>query len=486
MKSPGTPKVLHQLAGRPLVAHVVEAAQQTGASQVCVVVGHHREAVIDYLASAYPGVSTAVQDEQNGTGHAVRCALEALDAEGRGVDAGTIVVLAGDTPLLGAQTLSGLVAEHRATGAQATVLSAELDDPAGYGRIVRDAEGNVTGIVEHKDATEDQRRIREINSGMYAFAAESLRRKIGQLSTDNAQGEEYLTDVLGLLADDGEVIAASVAPDADDVLGINDREQLAEAGAILRDRANSAWMRAGVSIIDPRTTWIEGGVQLEAGVTIHPNSHLQGDTKVASGAIIGPDTTLVDSEVAAGAEVLRSHVVEAYIGSGATVGPFTYLRPGAHLADGAKAGAYVEIKNARVGSGAKVPHLSYVGDAEIGAGTNIGAATVFVNYDGVSKHRIVVGDNARVGSDTMLIAPVHVGDGAYTGAGSVITEDVPPGALALGRAHQRNIDDWVLRSRPGTSSATAAEAAAHAADPADASGSAARDTSTDPQAGEAP
>lgn len=486
MKSPELPKVLHELAGRPLLGHVVDAAETAGAPRICVVVGHHREAVSEYLGEAYPQVTTAVQAEQNGTGHAVRCALEALAEAGSPVETGTVVVVAGDTPLLTAATLEHLVTEHERAGAKATVLSAELDDPTGYGRIVRDSSGLVRGIVEHKDATDAQRAIREVNSGMYVFDAAALTATIGRLTTDNVQGEEYLTDVLGLLVGDGEVVAAAVAADADDILGINDREQLAVAGAILRDRINSEWMRAGVTIIDPATTWIESTVQLEAGVTICPSSYLQGQTTVAAGAVIGPDSTLIDCEVAAGAEVLRSHLVDAYVGAGASVGPFTYLRPGARLGQGGKAGAFVEIKNSNVGDGAKVPHLSYVGDADIGSGSNIGAATVFVNYDGVSKHRIVVGENARVGSDTMLVAPVEIGDGAYTGAGSVITEDVPPGALALGRATQRNIEDWVLRARPGTSSAssaTSAQSALHA-DPGGAGGRDDEETSNRSQAGD--
>jgi len=334
-----------------------------------------------------------------------------------------------------------------------------VDDASGYGRILRAENGDVVGIAEHKDATEEQRAIGEFNSGIYVFDLPLLREALTRLTTDNAQGEEYLTDVLAILRSDGHRVAASIVADADEVMGVNDRVQLALASSRLRDRNAVFWMRAGVTIIDPSTTWIEADVTIGRDSIIEPNTQLKGRTTIADDAHIGPDTTLTDCDVHAGATVTRTHATQAVIGAGAAVGPFTYLRPGTVLAEKAKAGAYVEMKNARVGRGSKVPHLSYVGDAEIGDDTNIGAATIFVNYDGVNKHRTVVGSGVRIGSDSMLVAPVTIGDGAYTAAGSVITTDVPPGSLAVARATMRVIEKWVLRRRPGTNSATLAQAA---------------------------
>ena len=455
MKS-ATPKVLHAVAGRSLLGHVIEAASAVEPQHLMVVVGHGRDEVTEHVHEIAPWALTVVQETQNGTGHALRIALDDLSARGIGVNEGPVVVLTGDTPLLTGATLASLLLEHDATHAAATVLTARLDDPTGYGRIVRDGSGSVSAIVEDKDATDDQRSVDEINSGMYAFAADRLTECLTRLTTDNAQGEEYLTDVVGLLREAGDVVSASMCADPDEILGVNDRVQLAEAAAIMRDRINGAWMRAGVSILDPSSTWIDVDVDLAVDVTIRPQVTLRGPTSVSTGAILGPGTTLTACEVGSGAEVIHTWAELAVIGEAAKVGPFTFLRPGTVLGRGAKAGAYVEIKNSLIGDGAKVPHLSYVGDAEVGEGSNTGAATVFVNYDGVAKHRTVVGSHARVGSDTMLVAPVKIGDGAYTAAGSVITDDVPPGAMAVGRARQRNIDDWVERRRPGSPAAEAA------------------------------
>ena len=468
MKS-GLIKVLHPVAGRPILGHVLGAVAATEPVHTVVVVGHQRDRVTTYLEEAEPGVLTAVQEEQRGTGHAVREAVQQLAAAGIDPVAGggPVVVLTGDTPCLSGETLVRLVAHHDAEGAAVTVLSAVLEDPTGYGRIVRDAEGTVIGIVEHKDATDAERAVAEVNAGMYAFEAGALIDALARLTTDNVQGEEYLTDVLGILHGDGRRVAAVVVDDPDEILGVNDRAQLAHAGAVLRDRVNLQWMRAGVTIVDPATTWIDADAELAPDSRIEPSCHILGPTTVGAGATVGPDTTLIACEVGAGATVLRSHCELAVIGDGATVGPFTYLRPNAQLGERSKAGAFVEIKNSMLGTGSKVPHLSYVGDATIGEGTNIGAATVFVNYDGIEKHRTVVGDAVRVGSDSMLVAPVTIGDGAYTAAGSVITDDVPPGAMAVARGRQRNIEGWVARRRAGTSSAAAAARAADA--PSDAS-----------------
>lgn len=455
MKS-ATPKVLHAVAGRSLLGHVIEAASTLEPHHLVVVVGHGRDEVSAHVAEVAPWAVTIVQEEQNGTGHAVRVALEDLAAKGISTADGPVIVLTGDTPLLTGRTLVTMLLEHESTSASATVLTARLTDPTGYGRVVREAGGSVAAIVEDKDASDDQRRLDEINSGMYAFAADRLLACLGRITTDNAQGEEYLTDVVGLLRADGDVVSASLCADADEVLGVNDRVQLAQAAALMRDRINESWMRQGVSILDPASTWLDVDVDLGADVVIRPQVTMRGPTSVASGAVVGPGTTLVSCEVGSGAEVIHTWAELAVIGEGARVGPFTFLRPGTVLGNDTRAGAYVEIKNSTIGNGAKVPHLSYVGDADIGTGTNIGAATVVVNYDGVDKHRTVVGDHVRIGSDTMLVAPVTVGDGAYTAAGSVITDDVPPGAMAVGRARQRNIEGWVQRKRPGSPAAEAA------------------------------
>lgn len=458
MKS-SAPKVLHTVAGRSLLGHVIEAASTLEPHHLVVVIGHDRDQVQEHLTEIAPWALTVVQEQQNGTGHAVRVALAGLADRGIATSDGPVVVLTGDTPLLTGRTLVSLMLEHGSTEAAATVLTARLDDPTGYGRIVRGADGSVAGIVEHRDADDAQLLIDEVNSGMYAFDSDALASSLGRLTADNAQGEEYLTDVLGLMRADGLTVSASVCEDPDEILGINDRVQLAEAAAVMRDRINIGWMREGVTIVDPASTWLDIDVELEADVLLRPSVTLRGPTSIASGATIGPGTTLTSCEVGSGAEVIHTWAELAVIGEGSKVGPFTYLRPGTVLGRDAKAGAYVEIKNSTLGDGAKVPHLSYVGDADIGAGSNIGAATVTVNYDGVEKHRTVVGAHARVGSDTMLVAPVTIGDGAYTAAGSVITDDVPPGAMGVGRSRQRNVDGWVERRRPGSPAAEAAERA---------------------------
>jgi bifunctional UDP-N-acetylglucosamine pyrophosphorylase/glucosamine-1-phosphate N-acetyltransferase len=452
------PKVLHEIGGRTLVGHAVAAAGELGADRLVVVVGHGREAVVEHLAQVAPDARTAVQDQQLGTGHAVQCAL----AEAGDVARGTVVVTYGDVPLLEGRTLGALVEQHEGDGNAVTVLTAQVADPTGYGRIVRAADGSVQAIVEHRDATDEQRSIREINSGIYAFDGGVLVDALARLSPDNDQGELYLTDVLELARTGGGRTAAVTTTDVWQTEGVNDRVQLAAMRRELNDRVLTALMREGVTVVDPGSTWVDVTAGVGQDATLEPGTILRGATTVAGGALVGPDSLLVDCEVGAGAHVIRTHATSARIGAGAQVGPFTFLRPGTVLEADAKAGAYVEMKNAHVGPGSKVPHLSYVGDAEIGAGTNIGAATVFVNYDGVAKHRTVVGDEVRIGSDTMLVAPVTIGDGAYTAAGSVITEDVPPGALGLGRARQRTIAGWVQERRADTSAARAASAASAA------------------------
>ncbi|HEX6888878.1 MAG TPA: bifunctional UDP-N-acetylglucosamine diphosphorylase/glucosamine-1-phosphate N-acetyltransferase GlmU [Candidatus Nanopelagicales bacterium] len=458
-----TPKVLHELGGRTLVGHAVAAAQALAADRLVVVVGHGRQAVTAHLAEVAPAARIAVQDQQLGTGHAVQRALP----EAGDISTGTVVVTYGDVPLLTGATLQALVAEHAAAGNAVTVLTARVADPSGYGRIVRRTDGSIAAIVEHRDATAGQLAIDEINSGIYAFDGAVLRDGLAQLRPDNDQGELYLTDVLAVARRAGGRVAALVTDDVWQTEGVNDRVQLAAMRRELNRRVLEGWMLEGVSVIDPATTWVDVTVSLGRDALLEPGTILRGTTVVDAEAVVGPDTLLVDCAVERGASVVRTHATGAWIGAGAQVGPFTFLRPGTRLAAGSKAGAYVEIKNSSVGPGSKVPHLSYVGDATIGEGANIGAATVFVNYDGVAKHRTVVGDHVRIGSDTMLVAPVTIGDGAYTAAGSVITEDLPPGALGLGRARQRTIEGWVASRRPGSAAARAAQAAGAPEVPAD-------------------
>ena len=441
MKSATTPKVLHPLCGRTMLGHVVTTARALQPEHLVVVVGHAREQVTAHLAEIDPAAQAVVQEQQNGTGHAVRVALEALPE----LD-GTVVVVPGDAPLLTPETLSALVAEHSIARAATTLLTAELDDPTGYGRVVRSG-GSVTAVVEHKDADAPTLELREVATSVYAFDARALLESLQKLTTDNAQGEEYLTDVVGLHKSAGLTVTAHIARPASETMGVNDRVQLSQAARVLRDRLVEQHQRAGVTVVDPLTTWIDVDVRIEADAVVHPGTQLHGRTTVAAGAQVGPDSTLTDTEVGADASVVKAHCAGAVIGAEAQVGPYTYLRPGTRLGRGAKAGGFVEVKASDIGDGSKVPHLSYVGDATIGERSNIGAATVFVNYDGQAKHRTTVGDDVRIGSDTMLVAPLQIGDGAYTAAGSVITEDVPEGALGVGRARQRNIEGWVERRR---------------------------------------
>jgi bifunctional UDP-N-acetylglucosamine pyrophosphorylase/glucosamine-1-phosphate N-acetyltransferase len=422
-----------------MLGHVLHAAEGLDPEHLLVVVGHGREQVTATLTGKARAV---VQETQDGTGHAVRVALDTIP----GVE-GTVVVVPGDAPLLTSATLQRLVETHETHSAATTLLTAVVDDPTGYGRVVRSG-GSVAKIVEHKDADPATLQINEVGTSIYAFAAAHLREALGRLSTDNAQGEQYLTDVIGLHKDAGLPVAATVAEDPDETKGVNDRAQLAELARVLRDRLVREHLRNGVAIIDPQTTWIDVDVQLASDVTIKPNTQLHGSTTVATAAVIGPDTTLTDTQVAAGAEIRRSEVVGAVIGEGASVGPFSYVRPGTVLGRRGKIGGFVETKAVQIGDDTKVPHLSYVGDATIGERSNIGAGTIVANYDGQQKHHTTVGDDVRVGSNNTLVAPVEVADGAYTAAGSAITEDVPGEALGVARGRQRNIEGWVAKKRP--------------------------------------
>ncbi|MFL6022659.1 MAG: bifunctional UDP-N-acetylglucosamine diphosphorylase/glucosamine-1-phosphate N-acetyltransferase GlmU [Marmoricola sp.] len=451
-----TMKVLHQIAGRSMIGHVLHAASALEPTRIVAVVGNQREQVSAHINELAPDVLLAVQDTQEGTGHAVRMAWEALPAEHR---SGTVVVAYGDTPLLEGASLRAFVEFHRDSSHVITILTGVVAEPHGYGRIVRATDGGVEAIVEQKDATREQAAIAEINSGILAFDAEFLDGVLPRIGNQNANGEYYLTDTVSLARADGLSVGAFTLADVMQTEGVNDRAQLAVLAAEMNRRILDRWMREGVTIIDPSSTWIDADVKLAADVTILPGVQLLGTTVVAEDAVIGPDCTLRDVEVGAGANVVRTHGELAVIGDGANVGPFSYLRPGTELGAGGKIGAFVETKNAQIGERAKVPHLSYVGDATIGEGANIGAGTVFANYDGVAKHRTTIGAYAKTASNNTFVAPVTVGDGASTGAGSVIRRNVPPGALAVTSGPQRHYDEWAQAKRPGTDQAKAAAAA---------------------------
>nr|WP_294695602.1 bifunctional UDP-N-acetylglucosamine diphosphorylase/glucosamine-1-phosphate N-acetyltransferase GlmU [uncultured Friedmanniella sp.] len=453
-------KLLHEVAGHSLLSYAVTAATQLQPQHVVVVVGHLRDQVEAHLAEIAPHVTTVVQEEQRGTGHAVQVALAGLPEL-----QGNVVVTYGDVPMLDGDTLSGLLADHQVSGAGVTVLTARVGDPTGYGRVVRDPSGHVEAVVEHRDASAAQREISEINSGIYVFEAETLKRGLAELRPDNAQGELYLTDVLASARRAGRPVRAHLTEDAWLTEGVNDRIQLSRINREMNRRILERWMRAGVTVIDPATTWVHASVDLGTDVTLLPGTSLEGATSVAAGAVVGPDTTLVDVEVGANATVSRTHGSLAVIGADTSVGPFAYLRPGTRLGTGAKIGTFVETKNAQLAAGAKVPHLSYVGDAVIGEGANIGAGVIFANYDGVHKATTTVGAFSFVGSNSVLTAPVTIAAGAYVAAGSTITSDVEIGALAVSRGRQRNVAGWVVRKRAGTKTARAAEAAMDRAEP---------------------
>jgi bifunctional UDP-N-acetylglucosamine pyrophosphorylase / glucosamine-1-phosphate N-acetyltransferase len=453
-----TMKVLHPICGRSLIGHVIVASQALDPERLVAVVGNQREQVEPHILEQVPDALVAVQETQDGTGHAVRVAVEALQGSS-GTPEGTVVVMFGDTPLLEGETVAGLVADHSGSGRALTILTAEVDDPFGYGRIIRDASGEVTAIVEEKDATPEQAAVREINSGIFAFDGAFLADAVTKITNDNAKGEYYLTDVVAIAREQGRVVGAFTIDDVTQTEGANDRAQLAGLAAEMNRRVLTHWMKEGVTVVDPSSTWVDVTVELSRDVTILPGVQLHGQTRVGEDAVIGPDTTLTDVTVGEGASVVRTHGIESVIGPGASVGPFAYLRPGNVLGAKSKIGTFVEAKNSRLGDGAKVPHLSYAGDADIGEGTNIGAGTIFANYDGVKKHRTTVGRHARTGSNNTFIAPVTIGDGAVTGGGTVVRRDVPPGALAVSTGPQRHIEAWVLRKRGGTPAAEAAESA---------------------------
>jgi bifunctional UDP-N-acetylglucosamine pyrophosphorylase / glucosamine-1-phosphate N-acetyltransferase len=439
------PKMLHPLCGRPLVGWPIAAALDAGADLVVVV-----DAPAKTLAGHLPeGVRSVVQPDPDGTGGAVRAAAGEIE------DGTVVVVLPGDAPLISAAAIAALVRAHAAAGAAATMATMILDDPTGYGRVVRDADGDVERVVETKadgDATDEQRRIDEVNSSIFAFDATPLKRALGRLRPDNAQHELYLPDVLIALRDEGHDVAAHVLADPDEALGVNDRVQLAQVRAIAQRRIHDAHGRAGVTIVDPASTLIDVTVTIGADTVVEPSSFLRGATSIGHGCTIGPLTTLVDATLHDEVTIPHSYVVRAEIESKATVGPFAYLRPGTILRERSKAGTFVEIKNSDVGAGSKVPHLSYIGDADIGVDTNLGAATITANYDGVDKHRTRIGDRVHTGVDTTLVAPVTLGDDVFTGANSAITKDVPDGALGIARERQTNHAGYTRRKRPSGAS----------------------------------
>lgn len=451
-----TPKILHTIGGRSLVGHALHGTAGIDPEHLIAVVSHERERVSAAIGEIGAGlgveIGIAEQDAPRGTGDAARVGLGGLPDDFDG----TVVVTAADVPLLDADTLRALIDTHLADGGAAVTLTSFVaDDPTGYGRIIRDGDA-VTAIVEHKDASPEQRAITEVNAGVYAFDAAALRDGLSKLSTDNVQGEYYLTDIVEIARGEGRAVRGHTVADPVLVAGCNDRAQLAALGAELNRRIIRRHQLDGVTVVDPATTWIDTDVTIEPDAHIAPGTQLHGRTHIAADAVIGPDTTLTDVTVGPGAQVIRTHGSDAVIGAEATVGPFAYLRPGTALGDAGKIGTFVETKNATIGAGSKIPHLTYVGDATIGEHSNIGASSVFVNYDGVAKHRTVIGDHCRTGSDNMFVAPVSVGDGAYTGAGTVVRQDVPPGALAVSAGEQRVIEDWVVRKRPDTAAARAA------------------------------
>ena len=462
-----TPKVLHTMGGRSMLSHALHAVTKVAPQHLVAVLGQDRDRIAPVVGqlAGHLGrrLAIAVQEEQLGTGHAALCGLAALPADFDG----TVVITSGDIPLLDAETLAELIAAHRAVSAAVTVLTTTVPNARGYGRILRTQDGEVIAIVEEADATPQQRAIREINAGVYAFDIVALRAALSRLSSNNAQHELYLTDAIAIVRADGGSVHGKNIEDATLVAGVNDRVQLSDLAAELNRRIVAAHQRAGVTVIDPASTWIDVDVEIGRDTVVSPGTQLLGRTRVGAHCAIGPDTTLTDVQVGDRAAVVRTHGSDAVVGDGAEVGPFAYLRPGTRLGAAGKIGTFVETKNATIGAGTKVPHLTYVGDADIGEHSNIGASSVFVNYDGVNKSRTTVGSHVRTGSDTMFVAPVNVGDGAYTGAGTVLRDDVPPGALAISAGAQRIIEDWVLRNRPETESAKAA-ARAKAASQSDA------------------
>ncbi|MBE8950227.1 MAG: bifunctional UDP-N-acetylglucosamine diphosphorylase/glucosamine-1-phosphate N-acetyltransferase GlmU [Quinella sp. 3Q1] len=427
------PKVLHKVGGKPMLQHVIDAAKKAGSSREVVVIGSGAELVTEVIS----GVEFVLQEEQLGTGHAVLSAKKNFEqAEG------TVLILCGDTPLLTAKLLQDLTAAHENSTCAATVLTAKMPDATGYGRIIREEDGSFGKIVEEKDANEFEKKIREVNAGVYCFDVQKLFGALEKVSNDNAQGEYYLPDVLTILKDAGEKVSAFTAQYADETLGINSRVQLAAADRIFRMKKNRELMDSGVTIIDPNTTFIDYDAQIGQDTIIHPNTYIEGKTTIGEDCAIGPNIRFVDMKVGNKVTAQFSYCHEAEICDGVTLGPYVHIRPGTTIGENVKIGNFVEIKNSNVGEGSKLPHLQYIGDTDMGSGVNIGCGTVTCNYDGKNKYRTKIGDNVFIGCNTNLVAPVKVGDGAYIAAGSTITKDVPKNNLAVARSRQTNIEVW--------------------------------------------
>jgi bifunctional UDP-N-acetylglucosamine pyrophosphorylase/glucosamine-1-phosphate N-acetyltransferase len=450
-----TPKVLHEIAGLPMLGHALATATALGAQKVIPVIRHEKERLEAYINAFYPNAHIVQQDEIPGTGRAVECAVNALPDD----FSGAVVVTSGDVPLLDVQTIEAMIDVHLKTSAGATLLTATFSDPTGYGRIVRDDSGAFRSIVEQRDATEEELEITEVNAGVYVFDFQLLKTALSAIGSHNAAGEKYLTDAAVEILKSGSEVNALQVADNWLVAGVNNRVQLQQVSAELNRRICEGWMLAGVTITHPETTFIDITAALAEDVTLLPGTHLKGITRIGKGSTIGPEVIITDTQVGENVSITKSQISGSVIDDEATVGPFSYLRPGTHLGAGGKIGTFVETKNAVIGAGSKIPHLSYVGDATIGEHSNIGAGTIFANYDGVNKHHSVIGSHVRSGSHNVFVAPITIGDGAYTAAGTVVRRDVEPGALGMNVAPQRNLAEWVIAKRPNTASADAAKKA---------------------------
>lgn len=429
------PKVSHKICGKPIVQHVIDTVKSMGIDDVIVVVGHKADQVKECINS---DVKFVLQENQLGTGHAVMCSQDFIKD-----NVGVTLLLYGDTPLVSKDTLSSLISYHDEHNLCCTILTADFDDPTGYGRIIRDGSGNVEKIVEHKDASEEERKVPEINSGMYCFSTQDLVDALKYVKNDNAQGEYYLTDVVGIMKSRGKAVGAFKTIDKADIMGINSRIQLAEAGEVMRRRKNSMLMAGGVTMIDPDSTYVDIDAEIGADTIVYPGSIIEGRTIIGSDCTIGPNTRLVNCRVHDSVDISNSVAFESEINSGAHIGPFAYIRPESVIGEGVKIGDFVEIKKSKVGNYTKIPHLTYVGDAEIGENVNLGCGTITVNYDGKIKHKTIIGDNVFVGCNSNLVAPVKVNNDSYIAAGSTITDEVPEGSLAIARERQTNKEGWV-------------------------------------------
>ena len=426
-------KVIHKVAGKPIIKRVYEAVKNADINECIIVVGHKQEQVRETMGET---ASYAVQSEQLGTGHAVMQAVPFLNK------ADKVVVLCGDAPLLTAETVKEALEINEERKEYATIFTAEFDDPTGYGRIVRDEKGNVLGIVEHKDATEEQRKVKEVNSSMYCFDKKALLSALGKLDNNNAQNEYYLTDVIKIMISEGKKVGTYVVTDKNEIMGINDREQLAVANKLARERINAKHMKNGITIIDPNTTYIEDDVTIGKDTIIYPGTILEGNTEIGERCILGPNSKITNTVVGNETEINNSVLVDSKVGTKTTVGPFAYLRPNSNIGNEVKIGDFVEVKNSNIGNGTKVSHLTYVGDSDVGEKVNFGCGTVTVNYDGINKHRTVIGNNCFVGCNTNLVAPVKLGDRVYTAAGTTVTKDVPNDSLVIGRVRQEVKEQW--------------------------------------------